>query len=185
MLKNRKPVKVSNKPVSKGARKPVVKLVAAEPERATPVPPKARKAAAVVVPKAAKLPAAAKPVAKAPKPIAKAPKAPKAAHDVVAPYIAHCTKEFSQTYANSLLRPLNAFGEWLESRKLDVSELEDKHLVRYRALAEAQGLALSTTRMSLARVQTFLRWAGCKANLSVLRIQHTEEEKEARAEAAQ
>lgn len=111
-------------------------------------------------------------------------KAAPAAHPIVAAYHKHCLTEFSETYALGILRPLNAFGEWLDARKLGVKALTDKHLERYAAHVVSQGRAVSTNRMELARVQTFLRWSGCKADLSALRLRHTKKEKQHLAELA-
>jgi hypothetical protein len=206
MLKNRKPVKVSRKPSTKG--KPVaVKRASTLP----PPPAKARKAAkqlehqieeaaargdrklvekltVVKAPaKAAKLTLVAAPKAPAAKPVkASKPAVKGALAERIESYILAVAKEYTETYANSLRSPLNAFAVWCASKSItEVKHLNTHALERFVKHTVAQGKALSTTRMGLARVQTFCRVSEVDADLSVLRIQHTVEEKEARAEAAQ
>lgn len=108
-------------------------------------------------------------------------------------YLDSCSAEFSESYVKSLQRPLTSFIEWCASKGVTrMSQVQTETLVRYRRHVEKQGRALSTTRMELARVQTFLRFAESSADLAVLRLPHTEQEKahlaalaEERAEAAE
>lgn len=107
-------------------------------------------------------------------------KAPKQGNTLRALYLqwlAGTSKQHSTTYANTLRRPVGDFIDWCAKRAFAVPTIDTKALARYRAHAEGQGAAISTTRMNLARVQTFLRFAGCEADLSVLRIAHTPKEK--------
>jgi hypothetical protein len=100
-------------------------------------------------------------------------------------YLAHVAKEHSEAYARSISKPIVAFTTWCAAKGVvSLKQVDDKVLTRYRAHAENQGYALSTLRMSLARVQTFLRVSGCQADLSALRIAHTKREKRHLAELA-
>jgi hypothetical protein len=105
---------------------------------------------------------------------------------VVELYLDSAAKESSEAYIKSIGRPLAAFVKWCQAKHLAPSAIDAKVLERYRKHVEGLGRALSTTRMELARVQTCLRVMGwAQADIAVLRVQHTEEEKEARSEAAQ
>jgi hypothetical protein len=100
-------------------------------------------------------------------------------------YLAQVAREHTEDYARSISKPIVAFTAWCAAKGVvSLKQVDDKVLARYRRHAEAQGHAISTLRMSLARVQTFLRVSGCKADLSVLRVQHTSKEKRRLAELA-
>jgi hypothetical protein len=101
-------------------------------------------------------------------------------------YLAQVTKAHTMAYARSIAKPITAFTTWCGARGIvSLKQVDAKVLARYRRHAEAQGYALSTLRMGLARVQTFLRVSGCKADLSVLRVAHTKAEKRRLAELAE
>lgn len=100
-------------------------------------------------------------------------------------YLASVTKQHTMAYARSIAKPITEFTAWCDSKFITtLKEVDDSVLERYRRHVEKQGYALSTLRMSLARVQTFLRVSGCKADLSLLRIAHTKKEKKHLAELA-
>lgn len=121
------------------------------------------------------------------KPKASAPKASNGSLAArVESYILVVAKAHTEAYANSLRRPLTAFVEWCASKRItEPMHLNTLAVEKYRAHAAGLGHAISTTRMSLARVKTFLSVLDVAGvDLSSLRIQHTVEEKEARAETA-
>jgi hypothetical protein len=100
-------------------------------------------------------------------------------------FISGVRKAHTETYAKSLYRPLADFLVWCEMKSItDVKGLNTHALQLYCSHVQAQGYALSTSRMALARVQTFCRVASVDADLSVLRLPHTIEEKEHMAELA-
>jgi site-specific recombinase XerD len=100
-------------------------------------------------------------------------------------YLAGVAQQHTEAYARSIAKPIAEFTEWCASKGIaTLKQVDDKVLARYRRHAEAQGYALSTLRMGLARVQTFLRVSGCKADLRVLRVAHTKKEKRHLAELA-
>jgi hypothetical protein len=93
-------------------------------------------------------------------------------------WLAKTSKESSVSYANSMRRPVGAFVDWCAAKDITrASALSTGALEKYRASVEKQGYALSTQRMALARVQTFLRFLDVGADLKVLRLQHTAKEK--------
>lgn len=173
--------------MSKKSAKPSI-LTAADILKSWTVNPKAVKLTVLEAQKRSALAAAKAPAAKAP--AAKAPKAPKAKQPrgtgLVERYLDKCSAEFSESYVKSLQGPLTSFIEWCASKGItQMAQVETKTLEAYRRHAENQGRALSTTRMALARVQTFLRFAGCTADLTVLRVQHTKKEKKHLADLAE
>lgn len=100
-------------------------------------------------------------------------------------WLAAQAKESSEAYAKSLRRPVGAFVAWCTSKGIKLSAINAQVCERYRTHCEKQGHARSTTRMSLARVQTFLRAQGVDAEaLKVLRVQHTRKEKQHLADKA-
>lgn len=123
--------------------------------------------------------------AKAPK--AKKAKAPKAEPKVEAlnaletrmqSYLLDVAKAHTDAYAKSISRPLADFSVWCASKGItDVKHVVTLALQQYAKHVQARGGALSTARMALARVQTFCRVAGVDADLSTLRLQHTDAEK--------
>lgn len=93
----------------------------------------------------------------------------------------------SPSYVKSIARPLGEFVGFVEFKKIArVAKLTDATLVAYRKYAErtpaGNKRALSTMRMELRRVASFLRaQPDCRADLSALCVTHTKAEKRERA----
>ena len=101
-------------------------------------------------------------------------------------YLAAVAKAHTEAYARSIAKPIEDFTTWCAAQGITtLGQVSDKTLKAFRRWCEQKGYALSTTRMALARVQTFLRVSGCKADLSLLRVQHTKKEKRHLAELAE
>jgi site-specific recombinase XerD len=121
-------------------------------------------------------------------------KAPKgdSIHACFLQFLATNSKENSESFVHSLRRPLGEFMDFLQAERITTfAQLDTKTLLAYRKAAKrTQGgeeRALSTMRMSLARVVTFLRAqeeGTINADISVLRVKLTAEEKAEAAEAA-
>jgi hypothetical protein len=121
-------------------------------------------------------------------------KAPKgdSIHACFLQFLAQNAASNSEAFTDSLRRPLGEFMDFLKAQRITTwAQLDSKALVAYRKTAKhTQGgevRALSTMRMSLTRVITFLRAqpeGTINADISILRVKHTDEEKAVRAEAA-
>ena len=102
-------------------------------------------------------------------------------------WLAANSTAYSAAYVNSLRRPVGDFIDYCEANGVtSVMHIKTSTLEAYRKHVQAQGNAISTTRMALARVSTFLRaQESCNGDLSVLRVQHTPSEKKAMAAKAE
>lgn len=166
-------------------------------ESTAPAAPKAKAAKAPKAPKAAK-------TTKAPSDSAVDAEDTLAACGGVAPkgdsvralylqFLAACSKESSEAYVKSLRRPIGEFVDWCKSEGIStLAQLDTKSLLAYRKAAkrtqDGEVRAVSTFRMSLARVVTFLRSqepGEVNADISILRVKLTDEEREAGAAAAE
>jgi hypothetical protein len=107
-------------------------------------------------------------------------------------HLAALAQEHSEAYVASLRRPIGEFLDWCrEERILSFAQVDTKALLAYRKSAQrtrdGEERATSTLRMSLARVKTFLSVqpeGAVRADLSVLRVQLTDAEREAQADEA-
>jgi hypothetical protein len=107
-------------------------------------------------------------------------------------FLAHNAASNSEAFVNSLRRPLGEFMDFLKAERVTSwAQLDSKTLMAYRKAAKqtesGEARAVSTTRMSLARVITFLRAqeeGTVNADISLLRVKLTADEKAEAAEAA-
>lgn len=99
-------------------------------------------------------------------------------------FLTSVAKKHTEAHAYRLSREVGQFVAWAEGKAVkQLSSVNVRVAERYRAHCEKQGWALTTKRMHLARVQTFLRAHGVsKEVLKVLRVEHTKAEKEHLAE---
>jgi len=104
-------------------------------------------------------------------------------------FLAANAQENSESFVNSLRRPLGEFLDWCKSERIvTFAQLDTKALLTYRRTAkrtqDGEERATSTMRMSLARVITFLRAqeeGSINADISLLRVKLTAEERAAEA----
>ena len=107
-------------------------------------------------------------------------------------FLAHNAASNSEAFVGSLRRPLGEFMDFLKAQRITTwAQLDSKTLVAYRKAAKqtesGEARAVSTMRMSLARVITFLRAQEeglVNADVSLLRVKLSAEEKQEKAEAA-